>query len=62
VAACRNPELPWFIKEQHYHTVILALKRVEELRQNSNNPTYDKFILHLKETLLIADAQRGQAT
>lgn len=61
VAACRNPELPWFIKEPHYHTVTLALKRVEELRHNSNNPKYDKFIVHLKETLLIADAQRGQA-
>lgn len=61
VAACRNPELLWFIKEPHYHTVTLALKRVEELRHNSNNPTYDKFIAHLKETLLIADAQRGQA-
>lgn len=59
VAACRNPELPWFIKEPHYHTVTLALKRVEELRLNSNNPTYDKFITHLKETLLITDAQRG---
>lgn len=61
VAACQNPELPWFIKEPHYHTVTLALKRVEELRHNSNNPNYDKFIAHLKETLLIADAQRGQA-
>lgn len=61
VAACRNPELPWFIKEPHYHTVTLGLKRVEELRHNSNNPEYDKFIAHLKETLLIADAQRGQA-
>ncbi|MCA1931697.1 hypothetical protein [Rheinheimera sp.] len=61
VAACRNPELPWFIKEQHYHTVKLALRRVEELRHNSNNPTYDKFITHLKDTILIADAQRGQA-
>jgi hypothetical protein len=61
VTACRNPELPWFIKEPHYHTVTLALKRVEELRHNSNNPTYDKFISHLKETLLIAEAQRGHA-
>lgn len=61
VAACRNPELPWFIKEPNYHTVTLALKRVEELRSKSNNTKYDKFIAHLKETLLIADAQRGQA-
>jgi hypothetical protein len=61
VTACRNPELPWFIKEAHYHTVKLALKRVEELRHNSNNPKYDKFIAHLKDTLLIADAQRGLA-
>lgn len=61
VAACRTPELPWFIKEPHYHTVKLALRRVEELRHNSNNPKYDKFIAHLKETLLIADAHRGQA-
>lgn len=61
VAACRNPELPWFIKEPHYRTAKLALKRMEELRHNSNNLKYDKFIAHLKETLLIADAQRGQA-
>ncbi|MDR7121688.1 hypothetical protein [Rheinheimera soli] len=61
VAACRNPDLPWFIKESNYHTVTLALKRVEELRHNSNNPIYDKFISRLKETLLIADAQRGHA-
>lgn len=61
VAACRNPELPWFIKEPNYQTVTLALKRVQELRHNSNNQAYDKFISHLKETLLIADSQRGQA-
>jgi hypothetical protein len=61
IAACRNPELPWFIKEPCYHTVLLALKRIEELKRNSGKATYDKFIAHLKDTVLMADAQRGYA-
>ena len=61
IAACRNPELPWFIKEPCYHTVLLALKRIEELKRNSGKATYDKFIAHLQDTLLMADAQRGYA-
>jgi hypothetical protein len=61
IDACRNPELPWFIKEPCYHTVLLALKRIEELKRNSGKATYDKFIAHLKDTVLMADAQRGYA-
>jgi len=61
IAACRNPELPWFIKEPHYHTVFLALRRIEELKRNSGKADYDKFLAYLQETLLTADAQRGYA-
>jgi hypothetical protein len=61
IDACRNPELPWFIKEPCYHTVLLALKRIEELKRNSGKTTYDKFIVYLKDTIVIADAQRGYA-
>lgn len=51
IATSRNPNLPFFIKEPHIRTVKIALKRVEELRRNSNNPKYDKFISYLHETL-----------
>lgn len=51
ITACRNPRLPAFIKEPHIKTVKIALKRVKELRQNSDNSKYDKFISHLYETL-----------
>lgn len=61
IVACRNPELPWFIKEPCYHTVHLALKRIEELKRNSGKTTYDKFIAHLQDTVLMADVQRGYA-
>ncbi|MBO1927372.1 hypothetical protein J3998_07245 [Thiomicrorhabdus sp. 6S2-11] len=61
IDACRNPELPWFIKEPCYHTVRLALKRIEELKRNSGKASYDKFIAHLQDTVLMAEAQRGYA-
>ena len=54
ISACRNPKLPSFIKGTHVEVVIRALKRVEELRRNSNNQKYDHFIEHLRETLEIA--------
>jgi len=54
IAACRNPKLPLFIKEPNIATVKFALKRVEQLKKNSNNPKYDKFISYLKETLEIS--------
>jgi hypothetical protein len=41
--------------------VLLALKRIEELKRNSGKTTYDKFIVYLKDTIVIADAQRGYA-
>lgn len=61
IDVCRNPELPWFIKEPCYHTVLLALKRIEELKRNSGKATYDKFIAHLQDTVLMAEAQGGYA-
>ena len=62
VLACRNPDLPWFIKEPHVRTVNLALKRVKELRGNKANPKYDKFIQHLEESLELAEQNKGNAT
>lgn len=54
IAACRNTKLPLFIKEPHIQTVKIALKRVEQLKANSGNAKYDKFIAHLHETLELA--------
>lgn len=62
VLACRNPDLPWFIKEPHVRTVNVALKRVKELRGNKANPKYDKFIQHLEESLKLAEQNKGNAT
>jgi len=54
VAACRNNQLPWFIKQQHVQVVIIALKRVKELSRNSTNEKHYKFIRHLEESLRLA--------
>jgi hypothetical protein len=59
VATCRNPRLPYFIKEPHIEVVNLALKRVLELRDNCSDNKYDPFIEHLEETLKIVQ-QEGQ--
>lgn len=61
VLACRNPNLPWFIKEPHVRTVNLALKRVKELRGDKANPKYDKFIQHLEASLELAEQNKGNA-
>jgi hypothetical protein len=61
VKACRNPKLPWFIKEPHVHTVNSALKRVKELRENSGKSKYDPFIKLLEETLKMAEQHREDA-
>jgi hypothetical protein len=61
VDACRNPKLPWFIKEPYVHTVNLALKRVKELKENSGKSKYDLFIKRLEETLKMVEQQRGNA-
>jgi len=61
VLACRNPDLPWFIKEPHVRTVNLALKRVKELRGDNANPKYDKFIQHLEASLELAEQNKGNA-
>lgn len=54
IDVCRNPNLPIFIKEPHIQTVRLALKRVKELRRNSENKKYDGFIDYLTESLEMA--------
>lgn len=54
VEACRNSELPFSIKKRSLEVVLRALKRVEELRDNSAENRYDSFIKYLKETVEIA--------
>lgn len=54
VAACRNTELPTFIKTENAKTVQLALKRIKELKRNSGKTKYDKYIAHLEESLEMA--------
>jgi hypothetical protein len=61
VNACRNPKLPWFIKEPHVHVVNSALKRVKELKENSGKSKYDPFIKHLEETLKVVEQHREDA-
>jgi hypothetical protein len=61
VNACRNPKLPWFIKEPYFHTVNSALKRVKELKENSGKSKYDPFIKHLEETLKMVEQHREDA-
>jgi hypothetical protein len=61
VNACRNPKLPWFIKEPHVHVVNSALKRAKELKENSGKSKYDPFIKRLEETLKIVEQQRENA-
>lgn len=54
VMACRNDNLPEFVKEQHAHTLKLALARVSELKKNSGKVSYDKYIDYLKESISMA--------
>jgi hypothetical protein len=54
VAACRNADLPTFIKTENAKTVQLALKRIKELKRNSGKTKYDKYIAHLEESLEMA--------
>lgn len=61
VEVCRNPDVPYWIKEPHIHTVVQAKNRVVELRRNSGNTKYDKFIAHLVETIDIANQSKDAA-
>lgn len=54
VDACRNAELPTLFKTENAKTVQLALKRIEELKKNSGEKKYDKYIAHLEESLEMA--------
>jgi len=51
VEACRNPNLPLFIKMAHLVTVRLALKRIKELGKNHDVSPYQKYIDFLNETI-----------
>ena len=54
VEACRNPNLPKFIKMAHLLTVRLALKRIHELGKNYDESPYQKYIDFLYETIKMA--------
>lgn len=54
VEACRNPNLPMFIKRTHLVTVRLALKRIQELNKSYDDLPYQAFIDYLYETIEIA--------
>ncbi|MGB1200726.1 MAG: hypothetical protein ACPG5R_04120 [Cognaticolwellia aestuarii] len=58
IDACRNPELPAFIRKMHEPVVRDALKRIKELARNTDK--YNEFINHLEDTLTIA-AQLNRA-
>lgn len=54
VEACRNPELPFFIKSHCVDVLKPALAQVKKLRKNSGNIKYDNFIAHLEESIEMA--------
>lgn len=54
VNACRNPELPDFVKASCLEVLKPALIQVKKLRKNSGNMRYDKFISHLTESIVMA--------
>jgi len=54
VEACRNSDLPAFIKMNCIEVLKPALTQVKKLRQNSGNSKYDNFIEHLEESIEIA--------
>jgi len=54
IEACRNPNLPMFIKRPHLVTVRLALKRIQELSKSNDDSDYQKFIEYLNETIDMA--------
>jgi hypothetical protein len=59
IKVCLNKNLPWVIKEPHYRTLTLALKRILELRENDKNSRYDKFIAYLTQTIESTRKERG---
>jgi hypothetical protein len=56
VMACRNDNLPEFIKAQHIKVLKVALVRVRELKENSGKTDFDKYIDHLQESIDMAVA------
>ncbi|HBY88710.1 MAG TPA: hypothetical protein DEO86_22905 [Colwellia sp.] len=54
VEACRNPDLPAFVKVSCIEVLKPALIQVKKLRKNSGNMKYDNFIAHLEESIEMA--------
>jgi hypothetical protein len=61
VKALRDPDLPYFIKRNYIQTVLLALKRVKELHEKKNKAQYLKFIIHLEESIQMAEKSKKEA-
>jgi hypothetical protein len=62
VEACRNPELPAFVKAHCIEVLKPALAQVKILRKNSGNSKYDKFIAHLEESIKMANQTISEST
>jgi hypothetical protein len=54
IEACRNSNLPFFIKKNSMETLRKAIKRVQELDSQQPNKMYKKFIKHLNESIKMA--------
>jgi hypothetical protein len=55
IKACRNENLPLFIKSFHKTVVKTALNRIKELSRKKGRNSYSPFIAYLEETLKLAD-------
>ena len=60
VAACREPKLPYFVKQYSLSTVRIALKRISELHEKNPNPKYKAFLTHLENSIQMAELSRTE--
>jgi hypothetical protein len=58
VAACREPGLPYFVKQYSLSTVRSAHKRICELHEKKPNPKYRAFLAHLEDSIQMAELSR----
>ncbi|MBA6416933.1 hypothetical protein H4J50_12990 [Colwellia sp. 6M3] len=60
VAACREPRLPYFVKQFSLSTVRSAHKRISELHEKKSNPKYKLFLTHLEDSIQMAELSRKE--
>lgn len=60
VAACREPRLPYFVKQYSLSTVRSAHKRISELHEKKPNPKYKVFLAHLEDSIQMAELSRRE--